>query len=293
MKLAIAAVRFQLIILFLLVGLFCAAPASAQAQPQPEELGVIYYMSPVQKGLVPLVKETIVVKSSQRFLGYAGSTTRAEVRGEQSSLQLPAGQVHEFFVRGINPTEVNLFRFEVKDDRREVRISSSGALGLRGKSELDKSEVPISVTECGGFCYRFVPNDALGLGEYGFSRGSMDETFSFGIVPATDFVEPPPVESSPTEPEILTNEDVTSINDDVPYLTRNRAAESDPREPEILTNEDVITLKLAGLGDELIIAKVKSTPGNYRLQTEDIVALKNQGVAEAIILAMIEAAQNR
>ena len=56
-----------------------------------------------------------------------------------------------------------------------------------------------------------------------------------------------------------------------------------------MTNEDVLSLKGAGLSDELIIAKIRSSPPNYTVDTGDIVALKKAGVADAVIKVMIEA----
>ena len=55
-----------------------------------------------------------------------------------------------------------------------------------------------------------------------------------------------------------------------------------------LTNQDVLDLKAAGLGDEVVIAKIRSTRGNYRLDASDLVALKNAKVADSIIEAMIQ-----
>ena len=58
---------------------------------------------------------------------------------------------------------------------------------------------------------------------------------------------------------------------------------------KIMSNTDVIALKGAGLSDDLLIAKIRSTPGEYRLDTEDLIALKRARVAEPVIQSMIEA----
>jgi hypothetical protein len=55
-----------------------------------------------------------------------------------------------------------------------------------------------------------------------------------------------------------------------------------------ITNEDVLSLKSVGLSDELIIAKIKSSPANYSVDTTDIVALKKAGMADTVIQVMIE-----
>jgi hypothetical protein len=55
------------------------------------------------------------------------------------------------------------------------------------------------------------------------------------------------------------------------------------------TNEDVLSLKSAGFTDELIIAKVKAAPGNFKLDTEDMLALKKAGLSDSVISAMVGA----
>jgi hypothetical protein len=55
-----------------------------------------------------------------------------------------------------------------------------------------------------------------------------------------------------------------------------------------LTNADVITLKAAGLGDELVIDKIKASPAGYRLDAADLVQLKQSGLSDALIGAMIQ-----
>jgi hypothetical protein len=58
-----------------------------------------------------------------------------------------------------------------------------------------------------------------------------------------------------------------------------------------LTNADVIKLKTAGLGDDLIIDKIKSSPSDFRLDAGDLVELKQAGLSDALIGAMIQASR--
>lgn len=60
-----------------------------------------------------------------------------------------------------------------------------------------------------------------------------------------------------------------------------------PAAAETLTNANVIELVKAGVGNEAVIAKIKSTDGNYSLTTDDLIALKNAGVSGDAIAAMI------
>jgi hypothetical protein len=56
-----------------------------------------------------------------------------------------------------------------------------------------------------------------------------------------------------------------------------------------MTNDDVISLKGAGLSDDLVVSKIKSAPANYSLNTDDLIALKKANISDAVIAAMIEA----
>lgn len=56
-----------------------------------------------------------------------------------------------------------------------------------------------------------------------------------------------------------------------------------------ISNTDVIALKDAGVSDELLLAKIRNSNGEYRLDTEDLIALKRAKVSEPVIQAMIEA----
>ena len=56
-----------------------------------------------------------------------------------------------------------------------------------------------------------------------------------------------------------------------------------------LTNADVIKLKTAGLGDDLVIDKIKASPGSYHLDANDLLELKQSGLSDALIVAMIHA----
>ena len=60
-----------------------------------------------------------------------------------------------------------------------------------------------------------------------------------------------------------------------------------------LMNSDVIALKTAGMGDEVIVAKVRSTANQFSLQTEVLIQLKKAGVSDAVITAMMESGKQK
>jgi hypothetical protein len=57
-----------------------------------------------------------------------------------------------------------------------------------------------------------------------------------------------------------------------------------------LTNADLINMVQAKVGDELIIAKIKSSPSNFDTSIDAILKLKAAGVSDAVIRAMVDAA---
>jgi hypothetical protein len=59
---------------------------------------------------------------------------------------------------------------------------------------------------------------------------------------------------------------------------------------EVLTNESVLTMVKAGLGEDLIISKLKATQNQFDLSTPGILKLKSEGVSEKILQTMIETA---
>ena len=59
---------------------------------------------------------------------------------------------------------------------------------------------------------------------------------------------------------------------------------------EVLTNEAVITMTKAGLGDAVIVAKIRSSKTAFDLSVDEMIRLKKEGVADEVLNAMIEAA---
>jgi hypothetical protein len=60
-----------------------------------------------------------------------------------------------------------------------------------------------------------------------------------------------------------------------------------PAHAEPLTIDAVIALTTAGLGDEAIIAKLRSANSPFSLTADQMIALKNRGISGAVIAAMI------
>ena len=72
-------------------------------------------------------------------------------------------------------------------------------------------------------------------------------------------------------------------------LTAIGLAIASPATAETLTNESVLSLLNAGLGDDVVIAKIKSSPSNFELSTETVIALKQRGISGTVLAEMITA----
>lgn len=56
---------------------------------------------------------------------------------------------------------------------------------------------------------------------------------------------------------------------------------------ETLTNDTVLSMTQAGLGDEVIVAKIKGSPNSFDLSTASVIAMKQRGVSSPVLAAMI------
>jgi hypothetical protein len=56
-------------------------------------------------------------------------------------------------------------------------------------------------------------------------------------------------------------------------------------------NARIVDMTKKGLGDEVIIARIKSSPTNFTLSDDDLAALKKAGVSDAVVAAMIQSTQ--
>lgn len=60
-----------------------------------------------------------------------------------------------------------------------------------------------------------------------------------------------------------------------------------PAKPEVLTNDSIIRMLSAGLDEDTILAKIKSTPAAFRLETNDLIRLKEAKISQRVLRAML------
>jgi tetratricopeptide (TPR) repeat protein len=59
---------------------------------------------------------------------------------------------------------------------------------------------------------------------------------------------------------------------------------------EVLSNESITSMVRAGLGEELVIGKIRTSSGQYDLSADALIALKKSGVSDRVIQAMLASA---
>jgi hypothetical protein len=98
-----------------------------------------------------------------------------------------------------------------------------------------------------------------------------------------------------TDPRTQKDEHVTfafgSGADKIREEMANQAAATTPQSKtqSSLTNKDVVGMVKAGLGTEIIIAKIKATSCSFETDPTALEALKDAGVPNGVILAMVQA----
>ncbi len=60
-----------------------------------------------------------------------------------------------------------------------------------------------------------------------------------------------------------------------------------PVKPEVLTNASILRMVGAGLDEDTILAKIKSTPANFSLGTDDLILLKEAKIPQRVLRAML------
>lgn len=87
------------------------------------------------------------------------------------------------------------------------------------------------------------------------------------------------------EVTVYTNSDYKPV----PPTPQIRSVEHNSSAVASLSNPDILKLKEAGFSEQMIVAKIKSSPGNYGLGTDDLLSLKAAGMSENILNAMMTA----
>jgi len=158
--------------------LFYDAIGQDKRVPEPENIGVIYYLDSASNALVGTERQIVRGRAKLRALGFGGYRVVAEVEREHSSLRLKAGQTLEFVLQlpwGVDPLKMRLYRLEAKDGKRQVVFGSATLMTAK------IGYFQVNVTRFGEHSYKFAPANPLTPGEYAFITENLQEVFCFGV----------------------------------------------------------------------------------------------------------------
>ena len=147
--------------------------APARGLSQPEQIGVVYFWN--GKVLTPLESKEAVERRS-------GSTSYFEMPGPKSGIRLNEAGSLVFIVRlpqGVDPASYSLFPLATVNGSRRTR-SQTGRRGvlLTWPVDIEKNDESSLMT------YAFRVRD-LPIGEYSFSPSGSNDSYCFGVDPAT------------------------------------------------------------------------------------------------------------
>lgn len=169
--------RAPLVALIALAGTIFVLAQSEKTSvaPEPEVLGVLYYLDTAKSSLVPLERQA--AKASSGILHAS-----AEIKLERSVVRINAGAGQDFVVSlasGVDPKKFELFPMEVKKGKRRTVTASAKMFSV----ESGKSTIALEIKRNGSTSYKLSPAQRLPAGEYCFSPADSDEAFCFGIDP--------------------------------------------------------------------------------------------------------------
>jgi hypothetical protein len=79
----------------------------------------------------------------------------------------------------------------------------------------------------------------------------------------------------------------------IPAVARTSQEPQTSQATAALTNKDIVTMVSAGLSQEIVIAKIKSSPCNFDTAPDTLAEIKKAGVPGDIILVMVEAPKDQ
>ena len=97
----------------------------------------------------------------------------------------------------------------------------------------------------------------------------------------------PVQDSAPPDAPAKPNAAIAPNTADPPPANKDATREdSSAQAPKPMTNDDVLKLVAAGIGEEVILTKVRSGPTAFALDTDRILQLRKAGVSDLVLSAM-------
>jgi hypothetical protein len=154
----------------------CAAQTATDKTPEPESIGVFFYLDSSTQTLKRLPKEDWKRHSKA---GWSSVATDLKLDGTSSSFRIPAGAKDIFIFRASEDSaeKAKLYRFTVKGDRREFEQGK-----WKRRDYKPNPGEPVDISKFGESSYKIVPEAPLEPGEYAlFTGDTAAVVFTFGV----------------------------------------------------------------------------------------------------------------
>jgi hypothetical protein len=154
----------------------CAAQTAADKPPEPESIGIFFYLDSATQTLKRLPKEDWKRHSKA---GWTSVATDIKLDGASSSFRIPASAKAIFVFRASEDSaeKAKLCRFTIKGDRREFEEGK-----WKRRDYQPNPGVTVDIAKFGDSSYKIVPEAPLEPGEYALFTGDTGAVvFTFGV----------------------------------------------------------------------------------------------------------------
>jgi hypothetical protein len=159
----------------------CAAQTATAKPPEPESIGVFFYLDSASQTLKRLPQEDFKRHSG----GFSSVVQSVKVSGGGSSLHIAANDKTTFVFKVFKDEEASgakLFQFTVKGSEREYDLGK-----WKRRDYTTNTGLPVDIAKFGESSYKLTPETPLNPGEYALTLGPSVFTFSVsasGVIPS-------------------------------------------------------------------------------------------------------------
>ena len=158
--------------IFGILSAICAGQSTMGKSPEPDAIGVFFYLDPATQMLKRLPNEEFRRHSG----GFASLTTSIKVAGEASQLQIQSNPNITFVFKVFKEEAAagaKLFRFDVKGSEREYELGK-----WKRRDYTPNPGVPVNISKFGDSSFKLSAETPLERGEYALTLGPTVFTFS-------------------------------------------------------------------------------------------------------------------
>jgi len=154
---------------------FCAAQTAATKPPEPESIGIYFYLDPATQTLKRLPMEDY---KKHTGTGWTTVTDNVKIAGSASSFHISASDKIAFIFKASadEAERARLYRFTVKGDKREYELGK-----WKRRDFTPNRGIVVDIVKYGESSYKLTPETTLEPGEYALTMHENDRVFTFSV----------------------------------------------------------------------------------------------------------------